>query len=115
MIIATKVVANSLTYDIQRAGYDFDQYDFKGEASYEVFVQEFRRFPWKEQVGKSNGGSEPTISVKNSDTKIYYWVSVIGEPDDYAYLVGIVQPKKSKSWFGKEKEVLWVSIYVSEN
>lgn len=42
IIIATKIMASSLTYDIQQAGYDFDQYDLKGEASYEKFVQEFR-------------------------------------------------------------------------
>ena len=75
-------MASSLTYDIQQAGYDFDQYDLKGEASYEKFVQEFREQPWKDQVGKSNGGSEPTISVKNSESKIYYWVSVIREADN---------------------------------
>lgn len=114
MIIATKAIASSFTYDIQQAGYDFDQYDFKGEASYEKFVQEYREYPWKEQVGKKNGGSEPTISVKNSESKVYYWVSVIGEPDNYAYLVGIVQPKKSKSWYGKEKEVQWVSMFIAE-
>ncbi len=109
-------MAGPYTYDIQQAGYDFDQYDFKGEATYEIFIEEFRKFPWKEQVGKNTGGSEPTISVKNRASKIDYWVSVIGEPNEHAYLVGIVQPKMVKSifGFGNEKEVRWLSIYLAE-
>ena len=114
--MASKIMAGSFTYDIQLAGYDFDQYDLKGEATYEVFIEEFRKFPWVEQVGKKTGGSEPTISVKNKEQKIDYWVSVIGEPSEYAYLVGIVQPKMVKSMFGfgKVKEVRWLTIYVAE-
>jgi len=116
ILLATISMAGPYTYDIQQAGYDFDQYDLKGEASYEIFIEEFRRFSWKEQVGKNTGGSEPTISVKNKDSKIDYWVSVIGKPNEYAYLVGIVQPKMVKSMFGfgKEKEVRWLSIYIAE-
>ena len=116
LIMATKIMAGSFTYDIQQAGYGFDQYDLKGEATYEIFIEEFRKFPWVEQVGKKTSGSEPTISVKNKEQKIDYWVSVIGEPSEYAYLVGIVQPKivKSMFGFGKEKEVRWLTIYVAE-
>ncbi|MCX2794683.1 hypothetical protein [Microbulbifer thermotolerans] len=116
IILATNTMAGPFTYDIQQAGYDFDQYDLKGEATYEIFIDEFQKFPWVEQVGKNTGGSEPTISVKNKESKIDYWVSVIGKPNEYAYLVGIVQPKMVKSMFGlgKEKEVRWVSIYVAE-
>ncbi len=114
--MATNVMAGSFTYEIQQAGYGFDQYDFKGEATYEIFIEEFRNFPWVEQVGKKTGGSEPTISVINKEQKNNYWVSVIGEPSKYAYLVGIAQPKivKSLFGFGKEKEVRWLTIYVAE-
>ncbi len=110
------VMAGSHIYDIQQAGYDFDQYDMKGDATYDIFIEEFRNFPWKDQVGKNNGGSEPTISVKNKDSRIDLWVSVIGKPDEYGYLVGIVQPRMVKSMFGfgREKEVRWLSIYVTE-
>lgn len=109
-------MAESFTYDIQQAGYRFDQYDLKGEATFEIFTEEFRAFPWKDQVGNNQGGSEPTISVKNSETNIDLWVSVIGSADEYAYLLGIVQPKKIKTMFGfgKEKEVNWVTAYVLE-
>ncbi|ACR14283.1 conserved hypothetical protein [Teredinibacter turnerae T7901] len=113
---SVSTMADSFTYDIQEAGYRFDQYDLKGKATMEIFKNAFRGFPWKEQVGNNKGGSEPTISVKNSKTKVDLWVSVIGSPEEFAYLVGIVQPKKVKTMFGfgKEKEVRWVSAYVLE-
>ena len=116
LVLAANTIAGSYTYDIQQAGYDFDQYDLKGEATYEIFIEAFRRFPWVEQVGKNTGGSERTISVKHKESKIDYWVSVIGKPNEYAYLVGIVQPKMVKTiyGFGKEKEVRWVSVYIAE-
>jgi hypothetical protein len=110
------VVANTFTYDIQKAGYDFEQYDLKGEATYPLFVKEFRAYPWKDQVGLSNEGTEPTISVKNKTVGTDLFVSVVGNPDEFAYLIGIVKPKKIKSFFGlgKMKEVRWVTIYVTE-
>jgi hypothetical protein len=112
-----EAMANHFTYDIQQAGYDFDQYDLKGEATYDKFITEFRNFPWKEQVEKSKEGtSEPSLAVKNSVSKIDCWVSVIGTSKEFAYLVGIVYPKKVKTFFvfGKEKEVRWVEAFIVE-
>ena len=108
--------ADSFTHDVQQAGYRFDQYDLKGNATFDIFKNEFRTFPWKEQVGNNKGGTEPTISVKNSETNINLWVSVIGSPDQFAYLVGIGQPRKVKTvlGFGNEKEVNWVTAYILE-
>lgn len=109
-------MASSFTYNIQQAGYDFDQYDFKGEASYEIFLDAFQTFPWKNQVGKNSGKSEPTISVINTKRNIDLWVSVIGKSDDHSYLIGIVRTKMVRSMFGfgKEKEVRWVTVYIAE-
>lgn len=116
VVLAANSMAASYTYDIQQAGYEFDQFDLKGAATYEIFIEEFRNFPWKDQVGLNTGRSEPTISVKSKTTNIDYWVSVVGKPSEYAYLVGIVQPRMVKPMFGfgKEKEVRWVSVYVAE-
>ena len=110
------MVTNTFTYDIQQAGYDFEQYDLKGEATYSIFVKEFRAYPWVDQVGLPNEGTEPTISVKNRAIDTDLFVSVVGNPDEFAYLIGIVKPKKIKSFFGlgKMKEVRWVTIYVTE-
>ncbi len=100
-------LASQYTYNIQKAGYAFDQYDEKGSISFDTFLSEFRSFPWKDQVGKSNGGTEPTISVSNKIANIDLWVSVIGTSDEYAYLVGIVQDKKGVS-------NRWVTAYIFE-
>ena len=116
IICTINVSANTFTYDIQQAGYAFEKYDQKGKATYSIFVKEFRDYPWKEQVGASKGGSEPTISVKNKTINIDLFVSVVGKPDDFAYLVGIVKLKKFKPLVstGKIKIVRWVSVYLTE-
>ena len=114
-LFSSQATANSFTYDIQKAGYRFDQYDLMGKATIEKFRATFRNYPWKDQVGKSNGGSEPTISVKKSNTKDSLWVSAIGSSEDYIYVVGIVQPKKIKNVLGVETEVSWVSAYLFQN
>src|SRR3546814_2194298 len=46
------------------------------------------------------GGSEPTISVKNLTNSTDYWVSIMGNPSRYAFLVGIVYSKETRSLFG---------------
>ncbi len=110
------MVANTFTYDIQQAGYAFDQYDLKGEASYPLFLNEFRTYLWRDQVGLEGGGAAPTISVKNQSIHTDLFVSVVGNSSEFAYLIGVVKPKKVKSFFGlgKIKEVRWVTIYLTE-
>lgn len=109
-------MANSFSYDVQMAGYAFDKFDERGKIEYPKFVEEFRSFPWMQQIGKANGGSEPTISVKNITNDTIFWVSIIGDQKRHAYLVGIVYLKETKSFlgFGKPKSKRWVEIYVAE-
>jgi len=109
-------MADNITLDIQQAGYRFDQYDDKGPTSSSSFIKEFRAFPWATQVGRANGGSEPTISVKNHTTGIDLWVSAAEHEGGYVYLVGIVYPKQKHSLIGlgKPVPVRWVEIYVAE-
>lgn len=103
------------TYDIQHAGYEFEQYDLKGKASYDLFLTEFDNFPWQDEVGKSNGGSEATISVKNKSANVDLFVSVVGKPQKFAYLIGIVDPTVKKVFFGLgKKKIRWVKIYLTE-
>ena len=109
-------MADKFTYDFQLSGYKFDQYDEKGSVEYSKFLEEFKSFPWLDQIGKINGGTEPTITVKNLTNGTDYWVSIIGSPIEYAYLVGIVYPKEVKSFLGlgKTKKIRWVEIFVAE-
>jgi len=110
------VMADHFTYNIQMSGYKFEQYDEKGTTDYSNFLKEFRAFPWSTQVGKSNGGSESTISVKNLSNQTDLWVSVMGESSDYLFLVGIVYKKEVTGFLGlgKTKTIRWLEIYVAE-
>ncbi|MEM7027262.1 MAG: hypothetical protein AAF410_03425 [Pseudomonadota bacterium] len=117
LILPMITKAENFIYDIQLAGYQFNQYDDKGNADLKIFMEEFRTFPWSEQVGKANGGSEPTISVRNLSEKTVYWVSAAPHEEGHVYLLGIVYPKVKKSFFGlgKDKKIRWVEIYVDED
>lgn len=104
------------TYNVQLAGYAFDQFDEKGPVDYERFVQEFRKFPWASQVGQAKGRSEPTISVRNLSNGTDHWVSAAKHGGGHIYLVGIVRTKEKPGIFGlgRPKPVRWVEIYVAE-
>ena len=108
-------MGQEFAYNFQMAGYPFDKYDGMGTIDYKNFVREFRSFPWMAQIGKSNGGSEPTISVVSSSNGTEYWVSIIGSPSEHTYLVGIILPKEVKILFGfgKSKTIRWQEMYVA--
>lgn len=118
LLIAAVAMADTYTYDIQQAGYEYDQTDEKGELDFDLFVTEFRDFPWLDQVGlnANTGKSEPTISVKNQDSETSLWVSIIGDKRENAWLVGYIYPTTKKGLFGlgAAKEVRWLEIYVVE-
>ncbi len=100
VLLCGGAVADTITYDIQQAGYRFDQYDNKGPATYAAFAAAFRSFPWAQQVGKSNGGSEATISVKNHTRQVDLWVSAIQHQRGHDYLIGVVYQKEKRSLLG---------------
>jgi hypothetical protein len=116
VLFTTSAMADNFAYNVQMAGYSFDQFDEKGAITYEGFVQEFRRFPWASQVGQAKGRSEPTISVRNGSNNTDYWVSAAKHGNDLVYLVGIIYPKEKPALFGlgKPKTVRWLEIYVAE-
>lgn len=115
-LTAINAMANNFTYNVQLAGYAFDQSDEKGAITYERFVQEFRKFPWTSQIGRANGRSEPTLSVVNHSSNTAYWVSAMRHGSSHVYLVGIVYPKEKPALFGfgKPETVRWLEIYVAE-
>ena len=116
VLLTNSAMANGFTYNIQMAGYRFDQVDEKGAITYERFVEEFRKFPWTSQVGQAKGRSEPTISVRNHSNGTDYWVSAMRHGGGHVYLVGIVYSKEKPALFGfgKPKPVRWLEIYVAE-
>ena len=108
-------MAADFTYEIQRAGYAFNQSDKMGAIDSTKFAETFRNFPWKDQVGHANGGSEATISVNNLSAGTTLFVSVAGEKSDYAYIVGIVYMKNQDPFLGviTRKPVKWVDMFVT--
>lgn len=104
------------TYNIQLAGYGFDQFDEKGPIDYDRFVHEFRAFPWASQVGQANGGSAPTLSVRNRSNGTDHWVSAAKHGAGHIYLLGIVHTREKRGFLGlgSPKPVRWVEIYVAE-
>ncbi len=103
-------------YNIQLAGYDYTQYDEKGEVNIDNFINAIEQFPWIEQLEKYNQiqqGCSATISVTNHNTNNSLWISIAGDKDNYNYLIGYVYPKATKGFLGlgKEKIKRWVDIY----
>lgn len=113
VVIAATSAADVFTYEVQMAGYAFDRTDQKGEIGVSEFIAEFRAFPWLQQVGRANGGSEATLSVRNRTQGIDLWVSIAGSPIDHAYIVGSTYPKDKVAMFGLiSKKVRWLEMYI---
>ncbi len=115
-MVSSVAMADTYKFNVQMAGYPFDKVDEKGAISYDIFIKEFNSFPWKDQAGKSNGGSEATITVQNIERNEDYFISVIGDDKEYAYLIGVIYPKEIKPFLGlgKAKTVRWLEIYIAE-
>lgn len=104
------------TYNIQLAGYDYNQYDEKGEIDLNNFLNILGRFPWMEQLDRFSEiqqGCSATVSVINTLNNNSLWMSIAGDRNKYNYLIGYVYPKTTKGFFGlgKEKTTRWVDIY----
>lgn len=117
LLICFSLLGQDMNIKIQRAGYDFEQYDNLGAVSYEKFISEFNSYPWSSEVGTANGKCEPTISVEDNENYSIFWVSVIGDSSDYAYLVGRNYLKDTKKYyfFGSAVQTKWVEAIVTED
>ncbi len=114
----SRMTADKFTWDIQLAGYDYNQYNQKGETDFSNFISEFDKFPWLEQLDsyqQIQKGCSPTLSVKDKGTKTSFWVSMAGDRNDHGYLIGYVYPKEKKGLLGlgKTKEIKWLEIYLT--
>jgi len=80
-------------WSLQLAGYDHSRADQKGETDYENFINEFRMFPWIEQLEtaiKLPDKCAPTLSVKDLKTGKNFWISMAGDRNDHGYLIGYI-------------------------
>ena len=108
------------TYNIQLAGYDYKQYDEKGEITLAQFKDVLYSFPWEEQMKKADElkeGCSATVSVVNTMDETSLWVSVASDAGKPLFLVGYVYYKEVKGMFGlgKAKTKKWVDIYALKN
>ena len=116
----TKNMTENFTWNIQKAGYKFDQYDLKGQTDYQNFIREFEQFPWKEQLKKASENPDkvsPTLSVTDDKENKAFWVSIAGDQNEQGYIIGYIYPKMKKGFFGlgKEKEVRWLEMFLSQD
>lgn len=113
-------MTENFTWNIQKAGYKFDQYDLKGQTDYQTFIREFELFPWKEQLKKANENPNkvsPTLAVKDEKESKTFWVSIAGDHKEQGYIIGYIYPKMKKGFFGlgKEKEVRWLEMFLTQD
>jgi hypothetical protein len=107
-------------WSVQLAGYDHNRSDQKGEIDYGNFINEFRKFPWIEQIEtaiKLRDKCAPTLSVKDFKTGKDFWISMAGDRNDHGYLIGYIYPKEKKSFFGLGviKTISWLEIFLTKD
>ncbi|MFT3678459.1 MAG: hypothetical protein QM781_21365 [Chitinophagaceae bacterium] len=104
------------TYNIQLAGYGFNQTDEKGVISLDEFISFIANFPWIEQLlqyHKIKEGASATVSAVNTIKNTILWISIAGTEKKPIYLVGYVYMKPVKKiWVpGKTWLKKWVDIF----
>jgi len=99
---------DGFTWNIQKAGYDFDKVDEMGKINFENYLMEFENFPWIEQlefINKTQEGCAPTMSVVDHETGWKFWISMGGSSKEYFYVLGFICFIEINSFlgFGKPK------------
>lgn len=116
----SKNMTENFTWNVQKAGYEFDQYDLKGVTDYQTFIREFEQFPWEKELKKSIENPDkvsPTLSVSDEKENKSFWVSIGESQNKSIYIIGYIYPKKKKGFFGlgKEKEVNWLEMFLTQD
>jgi hypothetical protein len=110
---------DKFTYDFHLASHEQKESIDKGQTDYKNFIDEFEKFPWLEQLEETNstGTTSPTISAHSSSSSTTLWVSIMGDRNSYGYLIGYNYPKTKKGLLGlgKEKEITWVEMRLTED
>jgi len=116
-----KTMTNNLdifTYDFHFADQEEKDVTDKGQTDYNNFINEFKNFPWLDQLDKSEkiGKTSATITAHDLKTKTELWVSIAGDRNQYGYIIGFNAPKTIKGGlFRKERTTKWVTMYTSED
>lgn len=113
------ITMSQFTWNIQQAGYNYEQVDEMGEISHADFMEQFHQFPWLEQLDKINAlplGASPTLLVTDLAQNKSLWISMAGDRTLFSYLIGYVYPKEKSIILGLGKrKTRWVEIYELSN
>jgi hypothetical protein len=110
---------DTFTCDFHLASHEQKESIDKGQTDYKNFIAEFEKFPWLDQLDETNrtGRTSPTISVHSGSASTTLWVSIMGDRNSFGYLIGYNYPKIKKGLLGlgKEKEIKWVEMRLTED
>lgn len=114
------MTTNNFTWNVQKAGYDFDQKDLKGNINFQGFITEFEQFPWLDELKRVKEYPDkvsPTISVVDEKENRIFWVSIAGNQKEYEFIIGYIYPKKKRTFFGfgKEKKIKWLDMFTTKD
>jgi hypothetical protein len=109
---------DKFTYDFHLANQNGKDVIDKGETNCDNFIEEFKNFPWLDQLSKANelGKTSPTITAQDHLNSTDLWTSIEGDSSQYDYIVGYNFPKTiAGGLFKKERVTKWVTMYVTED
>lgn len=102
------------TYHIYRPGDSHQPSENKGLTSCAVFLNEFEQYPWRHEADTGQPGTDATLSVRQSSQHLELFVSVVGSPADFSYLVGLAEGLDSAAFTTCCREIspMWGTVYI---
>ncbi|MFH1197966.1 MAG: hypothetical protein V1720_19850 [bacterium] len=91
-----------LICEIQLADFDIERFDRIGEFSYEKMCRYLDEFKWKDEIQKMENPDTtfPSVSAVNIYRDSYFYISAVGEPDDFHFVVGLAIKEEQKGFLG---------------
>lgn len=100
------MTTTTLTYAIQKVGYDHQQTDPQGETNLVAFMAAIDAFPWNEQHqqwDEQQDGPLPALVLQSEPDQRQLWVTALGTDRASSYQLQAVSMQMRKSFFGKGK------------
>jgi len=90
------------SYNLQLADFDHKQVDDRGVTAPRDIVSAFDAFDWPGQIEEANRlqNISPTFSVLDNESDRLLWLSGVGEPSEYYFIIGYSYQGEISSMFG---------------